>query len=59
MDGGLVLNQGTFSAGFFTDGSRANSVADAITQELEGTQSKALGVTMESDLDRGDYDWWA
>ena len=45
-DEGLLPNQPNSSAGFYADGTRANSVTEDITQELEGARSNALGVAM-------------
>ena len=59
LDEGLLLNQPNSSAGFYADGSRANSVTDTITRELEGERLRALGVTMETNLARGDYKLWS
>ena len=58
-DGGLLINQPTSNAGFYAAGTRDTSVTDAITPELEGSRSKALGVKMEENLDRGDYELWS
>ena len=34
-------------------------LTNSCQQELEGARSKVLGVSMETNLDRGDYELWA